>query len=126
MKKKNDDFKDPPYPEKVTNMGPKCSPNAPHIDPMATKELSEASRRARMEQTWKHVPRKHQKHNVLASEREVRSRLEHCRKNVSQLLGTQDKQPQVQHKCWPFVCMSEQLLWSSAAPGGATLTMSTE
>ena len=35
---------------------------------------------------------------VLASEREARSRLEHCRKNVSQLLHSQDEQTQMQQE----------------------------
>ena len=35
---------------------------------------------------------------VLAMEREARSRLEHCRKNVAQLLYSPDEQAQVQQK----------------------------
>ena len=35
---------------------------------------------------------------VLAKEREARSRLEHCRKNVSHMLHSEDEQTQMQQE----------------------------
>ena len=80
-------FKDPPYPEKShqndPKRHPKWLPNRPQLPP---KVLPRPPKR----QTRNEARKRHQKRPknkpVLASEREARSRLEHCRKNVSQLL----------------------------------------
>ena len=66
-------FKDPPYPEKVCKMTPKCSPNGSQIDPMSPKGPSKASQKTKR----KHRQTKTQKNNkkgkpALASEREAR------------------------------------------------------
>ena len=57
--------------------------------PTPSRKRAENKHEKRTSKTLKNKP-------VLASEREARSRLEHCRKNVSQPLYSPDEQIQVQ------------------------------
>ena len=50
---KTDVFKDPPYPEKVTKMTPKCPPNDLKIDPMAPKSPSKTLQKTNRKLTSK-------------------------------------------------------------------------
>ena len=80
-------------------MTPKCSPNDSEIDPMAPKDPYKTLQKTNGKQTRKQNSKKTKNRKpVLASEREARSRLEHCRKNVAQLLYSPDEQAQVQQK----------------------------
>ena len=91
-------FRDPTYTQKVTKMTPKRPPNDPQSTPWAPKGPSGTPKNRTENTPRKKTPKRPKKKPVLASEREARSRLEHCRKNVSQLLHSKDEQTQMQQE----------------------------
>ena len=68
-------------------MTPKCSPNDSKIEPMAFKgPYKTLQKRSRACPKKEHLKR-HKNEPVLASEREARSRLEHCRNKCFTTVG---------------------------------------
>ncbi|MEC7454439.1 MAG: hypothetical protein VX933_03630 [Bacteroidota bacterium] len=61
---KTDVCKDPPYPEKVTKMTPKGTPNGSQIDPNGPKGPSKASKKTNKKRREKKTPKKTQKKSL--------------------------------------------------------------